>query len=544
MKADIDEFDYVVVGAGAAGCVLAHRLSADQSVTVCLLEAGPSDKSLLLQIPAGVYRASSSARYAWQFGTEPSEGTAYRSIPMPQGKTLGGSTSINGMNYNRGAPEDFDDWARQGNRGWSYAEVLPYFKKSEQRVGQSDPYYRGRSGPLSITDNDWLHPVCDAFIRSARRHGVPNNSDYNGATQAGAGYYQRYIHKGWRVSAAAAFLAPNRGKKNLDVRTSAQAISIAFDGRRAVGVQYVRGAGSSACTVRARREIILSAGAANTPKLLQLSGIGPADVLSSIGIPTVHDLRVGDNLQDHYMVHLVISLKGTTAISGRGLSLLREAVKWIRGRPSILSISPSLVYGFVNCTKSNSKPDTQIDVALGNYLRSANERLPVLKLGFYQLKPKSTGYVRAKSRIAFEPPIIQPNYLRSEQDCEAVIRGIATIRKLLEGPDLEPYYRSEELPGKLVQADDECLQFARESGLTAYHLCGTCKMGPRSDPAAVVDDQLRIHGLQNIRVADASVMPSVPSANTSAAVFMIAEKASDAILRRVPLLRSQPVLAC
>ena len=535
MSTDAEAFDYVVVGAGAAGCVLATRLAATGTHTVCLLEAGPSDNSIFLRVPAGVYKVSSSPKYAWLFETEPSASTANRSIPMPQGKTLGGSTAINGMNYNRGNPADFDGWAQAGNRGWAYADVLPYFKRTERRIGTCDSYYRGTEGALPITDCDWRHPLCDAFIDAAQSQGLPRNPDYNGATQRGVGYYQRYIENGWRISAARAFVRPIAKNPNLEIRTRAQATAVLFDGKRAVGVRYTQGPGRPTRDVKARREVILSAGAANTPKLLQISGVGPSRALGELGIPVVHELPgIGANLQDHYMVHLVVRVQGTKTVSGRGLALIREATKWMFGRPSLLAISPSLVCGFVNSRDLLSTPDIQLDLALGNYTNLSLERFPVIKLGFYQLRPKSTGFVRAGSANPFHAPVIQPNYLVHEDDQRVVVDGIRTLRRLLAAPELAPYYFAEELPGPSVTDDCECLDFARNVGLTAYHLCGTCKMGPPNDMASVVDDQLRVHGLQALRVADASIMPTVPSANTSAAVFMIAEKASDMILGRKP----------
>ncbi|HEY1945146.1 MAG TPA: GMC family oxidoreductase N-terminal domain-containing protein [Roseiarcus sp.] len=531
---DRDAFDYVIVGAGAAGCVLANRLAAAGSHTVCVLEAGPPDNNMILRVPAGVYKACSNPKYAWQYETEPGAGTANRPIPMPQGKTLGGSTAINGMNYNRGCPDDFDDWARQGNRGWSYADVLPYFKRSERRVGSADPRYRGVEGPLPVTDCDWRHPLCDAFIEAAQELGMPLNPDYNGASQAGVGYYQRYIENGWRVSAASAFLRPVAKLQNLEVRTNAEATALLFEDRRAVGVRYVQGSHGEVREVTARCEVILAAGAANSAKLLQISGVGPRALLAELGVPALHDLPVGAYLQDHYMVHLVVRMNRQT-ISGRGLALLREGAKWLWGRPSVLASSPSLVYGFVNSRDLRSAPDVQIDLALGNYASNPSERFPVLKVGFYQLRPRSVGYVRARSADPFAAPIIQPNYLQDELDQRVAIDGVAAMRRILAAPALQPYYDGEELPGAFVNDEAGCLDFAREAGLTAYHLCGTCRMGPRSDPASVVDDQLRVHGLDGLRVADASIMPFVPSANTSAAVFMIAEKASDMILGRQPL---------
>jgi choline dehydrogenase-like flavoprotein len=539
MKTEADMFDYVIVGAGAAGCVLANRLASDGQHSVCLLEAGPPDKSLVLKVPAGVYKASADPQFAWQFETEPSAGTAGRPIPMPQGRTLGGSTSINGMNYNRGCPADFDGWAQLGNRGWQYADVLPYFRRSERRIGTLDPLYRGTEGPLTITDTDWRHPVCDAFILGVRNLGLPLNPDYNAASQLGIGYYQRYIHKGWRVSASRAFLRPVMGRKNLDIRTNAQATRLLLECGRAVGLSYVAGPGEGARSVLARREVILAAGAINTPKLLQLSGIGPAALLKDRGIEVAHHLPgVGANLQDHYMIHLVQRVKGSETIDGRGLALIKEGTKWLLGRPNLLAISPSLVYAFANSRDLCSAPDIQLDLALGNYSSPGSGRIPVIKLGFYQLRPNSTGFVHAQSADPFQAPAIQPNYMDDEADQLVAVAGIRKLRHMLNTPELHPYNDGEELPGPSATDDANCLAFAREAGLTAYHVSGTCRMGPSADPRAVVDHELRVHGLDGLRVVDASIMPFVPSANTSAAVFMIAEKAADMILGR-PLLPAQ-----
>ncbi len=533
MSTEESLFDYVVVGAGAAGCVLANRLAAEGAHSVCLLEAGPRDNSIFLRIPAGVYKVSSDPKYTWMFETEPGPLTAGRSIPMPQGKTLGGSTAINGMNYNRGNANDFDDWAARGNRGWAFADVLPYFKRTERRIGPFDARYRGADGDLPITDCDWHHPLCDAFIDGAVKLGLPRNPDYNGETQRGVGYYQRYIENGWRMSAARAFLRPIAKRPNVEIRTNAQATAILLDGKRTVGIKYVHAPGARDRVVKARREVILCCGAANTPKLLEISGIGAGKQVGDLGVALQHELPgVGQNLQDHYMVHLVARVKGIKTISGRGVSLLREAAKWALGYPSIMAISPSLVYGFVNSKDLCSTPDIQLDLAIGNYTNPLLERFPVIKLGFYQLRPKSTGFVHARSADPFRAPVIQPCYLLDDQDQQVAIDGTRAVRRLLATPELRPYYDAEELPGASAVDDAAYLDYARNAGLTAYHLCGSCRMGPRSDPTAVVDDELRVYGLAGLRIADASIMPSVLSANISAAVFMIAEKAADLILGR------------
>jgi choline dehydrogenase len=539
---DRDVFDYVIVGAGAAGCVLANRLVSDGRYTVCVLEAGPSDHNIHLHIPGGFIKAVSNPKYAWQFKTEPSEGTAGRAITVQQGKTLGGSTAINGFNYNRGQPGDFNTWAQLGNRGWGYADVLPYFKRTERRIGGTDERYRGAEGGLPITDCDWRHPLCDAFIDAAVGIGIPRNPDYNAKTQTGVGYFQRWIRNGWRISAARAFLRPARSR-NLEIRTNAQATAILFDAKRAVGIRYVEGSrqGGVLREVRARREVILSSGGANTPKLLQLSGIGPADVLAGLGIPVFHALPgVGANLRDHYMVRLVARVKGVETINdiARGPRLWREIAKWTIGRPSILAISPSVAYGFANARDLSLEPDVQLNFTPGSYMKSVTGMLdtfPGMTLGSYQLRPESTGYVQARSTDPFEDPIIQPNYLAHHEDQQVAVAGIKLVRRLLNAPELRTYYDTEVSPGSTVVDDADLLAFARENGSTAYHLMGACRMGPRDDAATVVDDELRVIGLENLRVVDASIMPTMPSANTCASTYMIAEKAADMILGREPL---------
>ena len=535
-----ETFDYVIVGAGTAGCVLADRLSAEGTATVCVLEAGPPDRNIHLHIPGGFIKAVSNPRYAWQFETEPSEGTAGRPISIPQGKTLGGSTAINGLNYNRGQRGDYDGWAQRGNRGWGYADVLPYFRRTERRIGAPDVRYRGAEGPLPITDGDWPHPLCEAFIEAAASVGIPRNPDYNAAAQFGAGYYQRWIHNGWRVSAARAFLRPAARRRNVELRTTAQTTAIVLEGKRATGVLYTHGPGRPVREIRARREVILSAGAANTPKLMQLSGIGPAALLGELGIPVRHALAgVGENLRDHYMVRLVARVRGAETINdaSRGLRLVREIARWTLGRPSILSISPSVVYAFANARDLSLTPDLQFVFAPGSYQKSVTgllDAFPGMTAGFYQLRPESAGYVRARSPDPRDDPVIQPNYLADHEDRQVVLRGIALTRRMLSAPALAPFHAGEDSPGASVTEAEELLDFARSSGNTAYHLVGTCRMAPEGDPRAVVDHELRVRGMEGLRVVDASIMPTIPSANTCAAVYMIAEKAADMILGRQP----------
>lgn len=531
----MDAFDYVIVGAGAAGCLLAHRLCEDGRYTVCVLEAGPSDINPYLHIPAGFIKVGHDPRYTWDFSTEPSEGSGGRRVVTRMGRTLGGSSAINGFNYTRGQREDYDDWAALGNPGWSYREVLPYFRRTERRIGDFDPALRGGDGLLPITDCDWRHPLCDAFIEAAGQHGLPTNIDYNRGQQTGAGYYQRWIHRGRRVSAATAFLKPAKATGRLTVKTDATVTQILFEGKRAVGVQYQQGRGGQAHTVKARRELILSAGAGNTPKLLQLSGVGPAQLLQQMGIRVVHAMEeVGEHFQDHYMVRTILRVKGVTTINhtARGVRLLGEVVKWALGKPSVLAISPSVAYAFTKSRPEVPLDDLQFHFSPGSYASGVAGQLddfPGMTLGFYQLRPTSAGNVRLRSRDPFDLPLLQPNYLQSEEDQRVAIDGLGLARRLLHSAPLMPYIESDEFPPPNANSDDELLDCARQRGTTSWHFIGSCKMGK------VVDAELRVKGMEGLRIVDASVMPTMPSGNTGAPTMMVAEKAADMILGRSAL---------
>jgi len=537
-----DSFDYVIVGGGAAGSILASRLTEDPGVTVCVLEAGPEDTNPFIHIPAGFIKTLFNPKVSWQFKTEPTEWTGGRGIATTQGRTLGGSSSINGMVYNRGQKADFDSWAQRGNRGWGYADILPYFRRSERRVGPADDTYHGRDGKIPVTDMDWFHPLCEAFMAGAAEVGLPRNPDYNGASQEGVGYFQRAIEGGWRRSAARMFLHPARSRAGLEVRTNARASAIMLDGKRAVGVRYIVDRGSrDVREVRARKEVIISAGTVNTARLLQISGIGPAAVLGALGVPVLHELAgVGQNFRDHYSVRIVARAKNVVTLNelSKGPRLLGQIARWALGKPSILAVVPSLVHIFARSSPHLQNPDLQGVFTPGSYAPGKTYVLddyPGMTTGFWPHRPESTGHVRAVSTDPFVDPILQPNYLSHPTDRQVLVAGVRLARQMLATSPMSQYFHSEQLPGVNVQSDAEILDFARQYGTTTYHLIGTARMGPASDPTAVVDDELRVHGMQGLRVVDASVMPSMPSANTYASTMMIAEKASDMIRGKAPL---------
>jgi choline dehydrogenase len=542
----MDSFDYVIVGAGSAGSVLASRLSEDPNVSVCVLEAGPSDWHPFIHIPAGFMYTLVNPNVNWLYSSEPSEWTGGRRIAAPRGKTLGGSSSINGHIYNRGQRLDFDGWAQRGNHGWGYADVLPYFKRSEQRIADVpdavDETFRGHEGRLPITDLDWRDPLCEAFIEGAVQMGIPRNRDYNGTMQAGVSYVQRIIRNGRRVSAARGYLHPAMKRANLTVRTHAQATEIVLDGKRAVGVRYRKGGRSGKqLEVRANKEVILCGGTVNSPQLLQVSGIGPAPLLQSLGIAVKHALPgVGENLRDHYAPRFVARVKNAMSINERskGLRLVGEVLKYVTQRKGLLTLNPTLIYVFWKSDERVDNYDLQLTFTPASYkegVQSTLDDFPGMTIASWQQRPDSTGYVRARSADPFEAPVIQPNYLAAESDRRVLLAGMKLARRLLGSQALSKYYDREEFPGSEKQSDDDLLTAAKQRGTTTFHLMGSCRMAPDTDPTGVVDDQLRVRGLEGLRVVDASIMPTMPSANLNASVLMIAEKAADMIRGKAPL---------
>ena len=533
----MDTFDYLIVGAGSAGAVLARRL-VDSGATVCLLESGGADSSPFVHLPAGFVKTLLNGELTWRYKTEGSAGSNARRIPMVHGRMLGGTSSVNGMVYVRGQAADYDGWAAQGNPGWAYRDVLPYFKRIERRIGWGDDNFRGRSGPVPVTDSNWRHPLCDAFIDGAHELGVPHNPDFNGASQEGAGYYQRNIRR-WRYSTARAYLKPVLRHPKLDVRLRAHATAVLLEGRRAVGVRYVRGdVKSTPLEVRAR-EVILCAGALATPRLLQISGIGPGPVLQGIGVAVQHALPgVGENLRDHYSPRIIVRARpGIDTINSiaRGPRLAGEVLKWLVGLPSVLGVSAAISYAFCKSDSAEATPDMAIIYTPGSYkdgILGLLDDFPGMTCGGWQLRPQSSGYVRARSPDPFQLPGIQPNYLQHPTDQKVAVASLRMARRILATPAMAAFCETELAPGADTLTDEALLEHARRTGTTCCHAVGTCRMGPASDPGAVVDAELRVHGLQGLRVVDASIMPMITSGNTNAPTMMIAEKAADMILGR------------
>ncbi|MEI9426177.1 GMC family oxidoreductase [Mesorhizobium sp. Cs1299R1N3] len=530
-------YDYIVVGAGAAGSIVAARLAEDTSMRVCLIEAGPSDRRPYVMIPAGFVKTLLQSQITWQFHTEPTALTAGRAIPTTQGKIVGGSGSVNGMVYNRGLPSDFDTWAQMGNAGWSWADLLPYFCKSEMRVGIGAVGVHGRNrNGVPVTEMDWFHPVSEAFIEAAQAFGLPLNPDYNCGDQEGVGYFQRTIRKGVRVSSAAAILRPALKRQNIRLIAQATVTSLIIEDSRVTGISYRPKNSGTEIQIGVRREVVISAGAVNTARLLQVSGIGPGALLSNIGVPVMHELPgAGENLRDHYSARMVMRARpGVVTLNelSKGPRLLLEIAKWSLGRPNILSHAPSQAYMFTRSDLALDEPDLQCVFTPGSYKEGRHYMLdsyPGVTAGAWQHRPRSRGYVRARSRDIAVDPIIQPNYLDDPLDRAVLVAGMKFVRRVLHSPLLSPYLESETVPGAEIADDEAMLKFCMEHGSTGYHLVGTAKMGPTSDPLSVVDERLRVHGLRGLRIADASIMPTIPSANTYASSMAIGEKAADMI---------------
>jgi len=533
----MDSFDYIVVGAGSAGCVLASRLTADGRFRVLLLEAGGSDRSVWVRMPIGYGKTFHDPRHNWKFMTDPVPGFGGRDSYWPRGKVLGGSSSINAMVYVRGQHADFDDWAALGNPGWSWAEVGPVFRRMENSAAGADDW-RGAGGPLDVADvRGLVHPLCEDWLAACEAAGLARNPDFNGADQEGVGIYQITTRRGVRASAATAYLRPAMRRANLAVATGAQVTRVRFEGRRAVGVDYRRGGVER--SAQARGEVILSAGAVMSPVLLQLSGVGDPARLIRNGVAVVHDLdQVGRNLQDHVGIDYLYRARVPTLNqllrpwSGR----LRVGARYLLRRDGPLALSVNQGGGFFR-TRPEVRPNMQLYFSPVSYLRAAPGRrqlmtpdpYPGMLLGLSNCRPASRGWLAIRSPDPLEPPAIQPNYLDSPEDVAELLEGVRFLRRIAAAPPMARIVEQELAPGEGIAGEEALVADIRARAGTLFHVSGTCAMGP--DPAsAVVDARLRVHGLEAVRVIDASIFPRVTSGNTNAPSIMVGERGSDLVL--------------
>lgn len=533
----MDTYDYIIVGAGSAGCVLANRLSANPDVRVLLLEAGGKDINPWIHVPVGYFKTMHNPKTDWRYKTQPDEGLNGRSLDWPRGKTLGGSSSINGLLYIRGQAEDYDDWASQGNQGWAWDDVLPYFKKSEdQERGSSE--YHGAGGPLSVTNMRAQRDICDAFIEAAEELGIPRSDDFNGVRQEGAGYFQLTAKNGFRCSTAKGFLKPVKKRENLTIITHAMAEKLTFDqqqSNKVTGIRFqVKGRPQTA-QLKQGGEVILSAGAIGSPQLLEVSGIGQGDRLQKLGIQVVKDLSgVGENLQDHLQLRLVYKVT-TPTLNDEINNFWRRmgiGMQYVFNRSGPMAMGTSQV-----CIFARTQPETMTRPDIQYHIQPLSAEKPGIEMHPFsgitasvcQLRPESRGHIHINSPDANVYPDIVANYLSHEVDQQTAINAIKTTRQLVNTNALGPYIMDEYVPGNTSQSDAELLEGARNIAQTIYHPTSTCKMG--HDDQAVVDHRLRVHGVECLRVVDASIMPTIVSGNTNAPTIMIAEKASDMLLQ-------------
>jgi len=533
-------YDYIVVGAGSAGAAVANRLSADPRNKVLLLEAGAASHPWSF-IPVGMARLITNPAANWLYSAEPEANTDGRRIPVPRGKLLGGSSAINGMAFVRGQAQDFDTWAQMGNQGWSYEDVLPFFKRMESYAGGGDDGFRGRKGPLRVTNPAPREPIFATLIEAAAEVGIPHNPDYNGARQEGIAMSQATIAAGRRMSTARCYLDPIRNRQNLQIETGALTEALVLDGKRCTGVRYSIGGDVREAAVT--REVIISAGTINSPQLLELSGIGQPERLRDLGIEVRHALPgVGENLRDHYAprTRWLVGRKGITFNDrARGLGLVYQAMRYALFRKGFLASVGAPMRAFVRSREGLEAPD----VMLGwiPMLTEPGPKGPRIsrQAGFtcyaHPMRPESKGHIHIVSADPHRPPAINFNFLSSPPDAEVTVRAVRIARAIMTAPAMAPLQLTETAPGVDRTTDDEILDWVKRAAETTYHPVGTCKMG--SDPMAVVDAQLRVHGVEGLRAADASIMPTLTSGNTNAPSIMIGEKAADIVLRHATARR-------